>query len=343
VIVVAAAVAASRNSTQQDVLFNKVGVLRTDSQQLQIALLNEETGIAGTPSAAPRGPPPYDEGLASEPGDDRGPGGARRRVPGRPVDLTGVQAQIADWHRYVAQPVIDAIARGDRAAALDELDDSSRERFDAVRGAIATLAADVTVLRDGFGERGPAVDPGDGLVASSPPCGSSCWPPGAGDPVAPYGHQAHRPAGRRGAPGGLGRLQPHGRAGRAAGAGRARRRLDEMRRRIVADLRVGTGASDEVDRANRQLERQTEDLRRVERGPGAVRLRGVARPAGAAAQGGELLPAPPTPVRRPARRARRSVHLVRRRRRAPDAAPDQRPAGVLPDRPGHRAGTATST
>ena len=69
--------------------------------------------------------------------------------------------------------------------------------------------------------------------------------------------------------------------------------------------------------------------------PGAVRLRRLARPAGAAAQGGQLLPAAAAPLRRAARRAGRPVHRVRGRRRAADAAADQRPAGVLPDRPAH--------
>ena len=60
------------------------------------------------------------------------------------------------------------------------------------------------------------------------------------------------------------------------------------------------------------------------------------RPAGAAAQGVELLPAAAAPLRRQARRARRPVHRVRRRRRAADAAADQRPAVVLPRRPHHQ-------
>ena len=75
----------------------------------------------------------------------------------------------------------------------------------------------------------------------------------------------------------------------------------------------------------------------------AVRLRRVARPPGAAAQGRELLPAAAAALRRAARRSRRPVHRLRRRRRAADAGPDQRPAGVLARRPARAARTPTST
>ena len=111
--------------------------------------------------------------------------------------------------------------------------------------------------------------------------------------------------------------------------------VDEMRRRIVADLRMVQTASEAVEARQRAAGTAGGGPAAVQRGPGAVRLRRLARPAGAAAQGGQLLPAAAAPVRRPARRAGRPVHLVRGRRRAPDAAADQRPAGVLPDRPGH--------
>ena len=81
-----------------------------------------------------------------------------------------------------------------------------------------------------------------------------------------------------------------------------------------------------------------DELTRSNARAGAVRLRRLARPAGAAAQGGQLLPAAAAPLRRPAGRAGRPVHRLRRRRRQADAGADQRPAGVLPGRP-DRPGT----
>ena len=96
---------------------------------------------------------------------------------------------------------------------------------------------------------------------------------------------------------------------------------------------------DEVDQLNAATGRPRPPGRRprpVERRPRAVRLRRLARPAGAAAQGVELLPAAAEALRRPARRAGRRVHPLRRRRRQAHAGPDQRPAVVLAGRPHER-------
>ena len=100
-----------------------------------------------------------------------------------------------------------------------------------------------------------------------------------------------------------------------------------MRERIVQELGAGRRGA---------RERRAPGARAValERRPRAVRLRRLARPAGAAAQGGELLPGcSQTPLPRPARRARRPVHRLRRRRREAHADADQRPARVLARRP----------
>ena len=67
----------------------------------------------------------------------------------------------------------------------------------------------------------------------------------------------------------------------------------------------------------------------LERGAGPVRLHRLARPAGAAADGGELHPAAVPALQGQARRRRRRVHRVRGRRRQPHAAPDPGPAGLL--------------
>ena len=132
-------------------------------------------------------------------------------------------------------------------------------------------------------------------------------------------------------------------AARAAAAARSPARVRERRaRRLRARGRRLDGAREVVDlgedvdamraRIVAELEalRDAEaDLQALQRRARAVRLRRLARPPGAAAQGRELLPAAPAALRRPARRARRPVHRLRRRRRAAHAGPDQRPAGVL--------------
>ena len=85
--------------------------------------------------------------------------------------------------------------------------------------------------------------------------------------------------------------------------------------------------------AARRADRRVAALQRRTR---AVRLRGIPRPAGTAAQGRVVLPAAREALRRQTRRARRRVHRLRRRRRQAHAGADQRPAHLLPGRPAQR-------
>ena len=81
----------------------------------------------------------------------------------------------------------------------------------------------------------------------------------------------------------------------------------------------------------------------LQRRPRAVRLRRVARPLRAAAQGHQLLPAPRASVRRPARRQGPPVHRLHGRRRQADAGADQRPARLLAGRPDPTSTSSRST
>jgi signal transduction histidine kinase len=262
-IVVTAAVAASSNARQQDVLFNRVGVLRTDTQQLQIAMLNQETGIRGyAVGGTPTDLRPYTEGRADEEAlvaDISAHAGDYADIK---VDIAGIKLQIADWHRYVSQPVIDAVARGDMKGALDELDEASRERFDAVRASIATLAADMTTRRDASVS---------GVQRSSR---QMVWSLLAAVWVVVLAGLVLALLLRRTVTKPIARLAAEVRQVASGDYNHTVERagppelaalgadVDEMRRRVVADLRVVQQASDEVERVNRQLERQTSDLRR---------------------------------------------------------------------------------
>ena len=70
----------------------------------------------------------------------------------------------------------------------------------------------------------------------------------------------------------------------------------------------------------------------LERGAGAVRLHRLARPAGAAADGGQLHAAAVAALQGQARLRRRRVHRLRGGRRQPDAAADPGPAGLFAGR-----------
>ena len=120
------------------------------------------------------------------------------------------------------------------------------------------------------------------------------------------------------------------------------RRIARRRREHAAAHRRRTGGVAVGSSKSRRAGRRTAA---VQRRTGAVRLRRLARSAGAAAQGRLVLPAAREAVRRQTRRARHRVHRLRRRRRQAHAGADQRPAHVLPGRPAqrHRRPTSTST
>ena len=91
------------------------------------------------------------------------------------------------------------------------------------------------------------------------------------------------------------------------------------------------------------LQRRARGAEKKQRGAGAVRLCRLARPAGAAAHGGELHPAARAALRSQARPGRARVHVLHRRRRDAHEAADRGPARLLARRhqgPGLQAGGA---
>jgi signal transduction histidine kinase len=269
-IAVGAAITASRNSDQLDVLVNEVGTLRTDTQQLEIQMLNQETGIRGYAINGTQADlQPYSDGVAAA---NALLADLRKNVGTHPEiadDLDAVEAAIADWQGSVATPVIQAVDAGDRATALNLIDPSSRTQFDNVRQQLATMDRDVGKLRDSSVSSVRQTSRGIvyALVASTAVLvvagvvlalllrrivrnplarlASDVRQVAAGD----YNHRVDA----------FGPLE-------LAGLGAD---VEEMRNRIVADLRVVQGANDAVERANadlaganEQLEIQAADLRR---------------------------------------------------------------------------------
>ncbi len=85
----------------------------------------------------------------------------------------------------------------------------------------------------------------------------------------------------------------------------------------------------ERKQAEAALQQAHEELKRSQRRARAVRLRRLARPAGAAAHGGELHPAARPALRGQARPGRARVHGLHRRRRDAHEAADRGPARLL--------------
>jgi len=263
VLAALAAITASRNNSQIDTLLHKVANLRTDSQQLEVAMLNQETGIRGYAiDGTEASLAPYRDGVISE---QQLIADLRLQAAGKPQiigDIDAVQAAADEWHTNVAMPVIDAVQRGDQAGALGLINTSARDRFDNVRATTSTLLNDIIDIRNTV-----AVDvTGTGKLIVWSLVGSAIVVIVAGfvlawllqrmvtRPVASLASSVRRvAAGDYNAP-----VDISG-PPEVAALGRD---VDDMRRRIVADLRLVQSASNAVEHANAQLERQAADLQR---------------------------------------------------------------------------------
>ena len=108
----------------------------------------------------------------------------------------------------------------------------------------------------------------------------------------------------------------HDEAGQLLGVFAAARDVTE-RKRAEAELKKHQLHLEElVKQRTAELEQAAEELGPVEQGPGAVRLRGLARPPGAAADGERLRATAPEEVRESTGRGGRHLHRVRRGRHA---------------------------
>ncbi len=258
-----AAITASRNNAQVSTLLNRVGVLRLDSLQLQIAMLNQETGIRGYAiDGTADSLAPYHTGSDKQ---TRLIADMRRNATDRPGitrDIDAVQAAADDWRTKVAMPVLSAMKHGDQATALGMINTTSRDRFDDVRDAMTKLLGDVVTVRNGV-----VVDITDtGHLIEWSLVGSVLVIIVTGfvlawllqrmvtRPVADLATGVRKVAsGEYNAD-----IDISGPPEVAALA----RDVDDMRRRIVADLRLVQSASQAVEQANAALERQAADLQR---------------------------------------------------------------------------------
>ena len=148
-IAVGAAAVALNSRRGLDEVFNQIGVLRTASDGLVTAMLNEETGVRGyAANGGEADLAPYDNGRRQQQQltDQLNIGLANH--PDVLTRLRTAEDAIADWQATVAGPVIARVRAGDRSGAQRLIDDSARQKFDRVRTALADLQAAVLRLRD---------------------------------------------------------------------------------------------------------------------------------------------------------------------------------------------------
>ncbi len=262
-LAVAAAITANHNSRQLSVLLNQIGPLRTDTQQLQTQMLDQETGIRGYAIESSQAAlQPYTDGVTQQEALVKELRGLVADRPKVQADLATAESAIAAWQANVAQPVIDAVQAGDHAAALALIDPDSRGQFDTVRQSLDTMTNDVTALRD------------SGVSDVQRTSHAIVWTLIASGIVIviagfilalllrlmvrnPVARLAERV--RQVAAGDYNQTVDVAGPPEVASLGAD---VEEMRHRIVADLRVVQAANDAVERANAQLESQAVDLQR---------------------------------------------------------------------------------
>jgi signal transduction histidine kinase len=148
-VAVVAAVTAKANSNAVDAVFNGVSPLRNDSQALQVALLDQETGLRGYAiDGSPASLKPYSTGYDQQKALIAD---MRAHLDGHPeigTDLNALQRSIDVWRSQVAQPVIDTVAGGNDQSALAQLNAAGTTQFNAIRSDMTTLQNHVTALRD---------------------------------------------------------------------------------------------------------------------------------------------------------------------------------------------------
>ncbi|GAA5182943.1 CHASE3 domain-containing protein [Rugosimonospora acidiphila] len=265
-IAASAAIAAVNSRSELDDVFNRVGPMRTATDQLVTAMLNEETGVRGfAVNGTEADLAPYTEGLGQERQLTKQLMSELSTRPSVQGQLHEAQDRIAAWHTQVADPVIARVRSGDHRGALALIDDHARGLFNQVRTALTSLQNSIVTIRNTSVNR---------LTQSSNQIVQLLIAAAvvvllAGILLAlllrylvtrPVGNLAREV--RRIAAGDYNHSVDTDGPPEVASLGRD---VDGMRRKIVADLDEVRAARTAMEEANRQLEAQTAELSRSNR------------------------------------------------------------------------------
>jgi signal transduction histidine kinase len=261
-----AATVAVRNEADVDRLLTRNTPLAVNAQILLTALVNQETGIRGYAlGGASADVDTYNQGLTAEAAAVATMLGLLPDRPDLAAQVRSIQAQAAAWRTGTADPVMDAVRAGHQDQAQALINDVSRNQFDAIRAAVARLQADINALRTQTVE---AVKAGSSqLVDLLIAAGLVIVLAGilllvllhylVITPVARLASEVREVAG--GDYDHVVAVEGPAEVARLAGA------VEEMRRKIVADLREVRTARQLIEEANQQLEQQAEELTRSNR------------------------------------------------------------------------------
>ena len=265
---------------------------RLQVQRLDTALVDQETGVRGYALSGQKDfLAPYNEGMTEE----RNAIKALQAVigqlpPSAAADLKSVTAQARFWRTHYAQPTIDRVSQAGKPVVSPDILNGKAD-FDALRARVDTLQAHISGARTqavaALNDSATVLD-GVFIAVAARPRGhrgaARARPAGDSD-------QAAAPARRRGPPGGRRRLRARGHAERPAGSDQPGRGREQHARAHLAGARRDAGREHRPAGAH-------PGAGALELRARAVRLHRLARPAGAAAQGGELHPAAAAPLRR---------------------------------------------
>ncbi|WP_249714081.1 sensor histidine kinase [Rhizomonospora bruguierae] len=262
----AAALVANRNRSYVDASLNKTGPLRTSAEALSTALVNQETAVRGyAVTGNPADLAPYGEGQQSERALIAE---MRALVTDRPQierELTSVERLSASWRAEVAEPVREAVARGDRASAATIIQEGSRQRFDEIRAALDRLQQTIVLYRNEVADKARSTSSAlvlllivaAGVVIVAGVALLALLDRLVSRPVTHLAEQVREVA--RGA------YQRDIEADGPPELARLARDVDGMRRQIAADLAEVTTARAVIQATNDRLEAQAAELTRSNR------------------------------------------------------------------------------
>jgi signal transduction histidine kinase len=148
-VAIGASATAAATRSQVDTLANRATPLRTGSEALLTALVDQETAVRGFAlSGDDADLAPYTTGIAEE---RRLTDDMSRLIEGEQAirqSLERLNAEAATWRRDVAEPVISMVRADGPAAGQALITDASRQRFSQVRAAAEALQGDIRTFRD---------------------------------------------------------------------------------------------------------------------------------------------------------------------------------------------------
>src|SRR6266852_410908 len=146
--VVVGGIALLQLHSNRDRVVNTLDPAALQAQQLDTALLDQETGVRGYALSGQQDfLAPYTDGVTEEKNAVRALQAVINQLPGTAVaDLNSVIAQAQYWRIHYAEPTINQVSRTGKPGVSPGIL-SGKADFDALRGKIVTLQADISAGR----------------------------------------------------------------------------------------------------------------------------------------------------------------------------------------------------